>query len=117
MNSDDLRNTAQMQQLRQLIAQNPTAIQPLLQQLASANPGLPQNPEALIQALADSDDNGDDDGIPPGAQVISVTEEERAAIERVMSHLFIGICLSLTETAAGSFGVLEGIGYSGIFCL
>ena len=46
---------------------------------------LADNPEELLQHLggvehgvADSDGNP----IPPGAQVVSVTEEERAAIQR-----------------------------------
>jgi len=59
--------------------------QPLLQQLAAGNPGLAQNPEALLQALAEAENDGEDDGIPPGAQVINVTEEERAAIERLVA--------------------------------
>lgn len=84
LNADTLRR---MQQLRQTIAQNPAAIQPLLQHLAAADPNLSQNPEALIRFLAEDDNDGDDDGSPPGTQVINVTEEERAAIERVNLYL------------------------------
>jgi UV excision repair protein RAD23 len=79
-----------MQQLRELIAQNPALIQPLVQQLAASNPVIAQliaqNPEALVQLLGDGvegDGDGEDGQIPPGAHVVSVTEEERAAIERV----------------------------------
>ncbi|KAF8200877.1 hypothetical protein BJ912DRAFT_1029614 [Pholiota molesta] len=43
-----------------------------------------QNPEALFQLLGiEIGDDGDDGPVPPGAQVISVTEEERAAIQRL----------------------------------
>jgi UV excision repair protein RAD23 len=75
--------------------QNPDNVQPLIQQLATQNPQiaqvLGQNPEALMDLLGVQISNVDMEGqpIPPGAQVVSVTEEERAAIERV--SLF-GIC-------------------------
>lgn len=80
----------QIQQLRDLVRQNPALIQPLVQQLAAQNPQMAQvlaaNPEMLLQLLGATD--GEDDGgpegdIPPGAQVISVTAEEREAIARV----------------------------------
>jgi hypothetical protein len=70
--------------------QNPANIQALVQQLAAQNPqiaqALGQNPEALMQLLGiEISDDADMEGqpIPPGAQVVSVTPEERAAIERV----------------------------------
>jgi UV excision repair protein RAD23 len=48
------------------------------------NPGiaqmLAQNPGMLADLLGIEPDEGD---LPPGTQVISVTQEERAAIERV----------------------------------
>lgn len=40
-----------------------------------------QNPDQFLQLL--SEDADGDAPLPPGAQEISVTEEERAAIERV----------------------------------
>jgi UV excision repair protein RAD23 len=45
---------------------------------------LADNPEALLHHLGIENDVADSDNnpIPPGAQVVSVTEEERAAIER-----------------------------------
>lgn len=85
-----LQNNPQMQQLRELVAQNPNLVQPLLQQLAQGNPALAQllaqNPEALLQLLGvdpSAVEEGSEGDLPPGAQVISVTPEERAAIERV----------------------------------
>lgn len=81
-----------MQQLREHLAQNPEAIQPLLQSLAAQNPGLAQafaaNPELLMQMLG-GEFEGEDGDVPPGAQVINVTEEERAAIERVRYHFLL----------------------------
>lgn len=83
-----LRDNPQIQGLREQVAQNPTLIQPLIQQLASQNPAMAQmiaqNPEALFQLLGVGGDEGEDGNpIPPGAHVVSVTEEERAAIQRV----------------------------------
>ncbi|GLB37130.1 putative UV excision repair protein Rad23 [Lyophyllum shimeji] len=86
LDMEALRNTPEIQQLREQLAQNPALLQPLIQQLAAQHPaiaqGLAQNPEALMQLLApEFDEEGG--GIPPGAQVVSVTPEERAAIERL----------------------------------
>ncbi|KZT66392.1 UV excision repair protein Rad23 [Daedalea quercina L-15889] len=88
---DALVNNPQVQQLRDLIAQNPALAQPLIQQIAASNPQLAQlfanNPEALLQLLGGEGlggDFGDDEGaIPPGANVIHITEEEQAAIQRL----------------------------------
>ena len=80
-----------MQQLRQLMAANPNMIGPLLQQLAASNPGLAQalarNPEALMQLFGSEDGEEGEEALPPGAHVVSVTEEERAAIQRVRSFI------------------------------
>lgn len=77
------------------VRNNPALLQPLIQQLARTNPEVAQqlgeHPELLFQILGglgggdfDEDDGeGGEGGIPPGAQVLSVTAEERAAIERV----------------------------------
>lgn len=63
-------------------------LEPILQQVGAGNPQLAaligQHPEQFLQLLSEDGDN--DAPLPPGAQAISVTEEERAAIERV-SHL------------------------------
>ena len=47
-----------------------------------------QNPEALAQIFGvdGGDFEGGEGGIPEGAQVIHVTEEESAAIQRVSSR-------------------------------
>ncbi len=60
-------------------------LEPILQQLGAGNPQLAQlianNPEQFLSLLGE---DGDDDApLPPGAQAIAVTEEERDAIERV----------------------------------
>jgi UV excision repair protein RAD23 len=84
-NLDFLRNNPQFQQLRQVVQQQPAMLEPILQQVAAGNPQLAQlitqNPEQFMQLLAEDAD--DDVALPPGAQQISVTEEEREAIERV----------------------------------
>lgn len=84
-NLDFLRNNPQFQQLRQVVQQQPTMLEPILQQVAAGNPQLAQmitqNPEQFMQLLAEGGD--DDVALPPGAQQISVTEEEREAIERL----------------------------------
>ncbi|RDL39315.1 Uncharacterized protein BP5553_03655 [Venustampulla echinocandica] len=84
-NLDFLRNNAQFQQLRQVVQQNPQMLEPILQQVGAGNPQLAaligQNPEQFLQLLSEDGDN--DAPLPPGAQAISVTEEERAAIERL----------------------------------
>jgi len=84
-NLDFLRNNPQFQQLRQVVQQNPQMLEPILQQVGAGNPQLAaligQHPEQFLQLL--SEDAGDDAPLPPGAQAISVTEEEREAIERL----------------------------------
>lgn len=87
-NLEALRDNSQIQQLREQVAQNPALLQYLIHQLGSQNPSIAQmladNPEALLQHLGIEHDvaDSDDSPIPPGAQVVSVTEEERAAIQR-----------------------------------
>ncbi|CZS99723.1 related to nucleotide excision repair protein RAD23 [Rhynchosporium agropyri] len=86
-NLDFLRNNPQFQQLRQVVQQQPQMLEPILQQVGAGNPQLAaligQHPEQFLQLL--SEDAGDDAPLPPGAQAISVTEEERAAIERLVT--------------------------------
>lgn len=88
-NLDFLRNNPQFQQLRQVVQQNPAMLEPILQQVGAGNPQLAaligQHPQQFLQLLSESGDN--DAALPPGAQQISVTEEERDAIERVRHSL------------------------------
>eukprot|EP01136_Pigoraptor_vietnamica_P044622 Opistho-1_new@21578 len=89
---DFLRNQPQFQQLREVVRANPQLLQPLLQQLGQANPELLQlinaNQQAFLNLL--SEPAGGPRGgagarqpgqLPPGS--ISVTQEEREAIERL----------------------------------
>ncbi|CAE7195625.1 hypothetical protein CFE70_007615 [Pyrenophora teres f. teres 0-1] len=82
---DFLRNNPQFQQLRQVVQQQPQMLEPILQQVGAGNPQLAQmiaqNPEQFLQLLAEDAD--EDAPLPPGAQAISVTEDEREAIERL----------------------------------
>ncbi|KAF0641933.1 hypothetical protein SNK03_008070 [Fusarium graminearum] len=84
-NLDFLRHNAQFQQLRQIVQQQPQMLEPILQQLGAGNPQLAEliasNPDQFLQLLGEYAD--DDVPLPPGAQAISVTEEERDAIERL----------------------------------
>jgi len=80
-----LRNNPQFQQLRQVVQQQPQMLEPILQQVGAGNPQLAQliatHPEQFLQLLAEDAD--EDAPLPPGAQAISVTEEERDAIDRL----------------------------------
>eukprot|EP01015_Nassula_variabilis_P015006 TRINITY_DN224_c0_g1_i4.p2 TRINITY_DN224_c0_g1~~TRINITY_DN224_c0_g1_i4.p2 ORF type:complete len:186 (+),score=59.00 TRINITY_DN224_c0_g1_i4:74-631(+) len=85
-------NNPQFQQLRQMILQNPALLQTLMQQWQQTNPALynmiSQNQGAFLQALLQGPQGGSGGagagGIPPGASVISVTQEEKAAIDRLV---------------------------------
>ncbi|CAD6442894.1 9e1e2ec2-840f-4811-81ff-ee1ce1127149 [Sclerotinia trifoliorum] len=84
-NLDFLRNNPQFQQLRQVVQQQPQMLEPILQQVGAGNPQLAtlisQHPEQFLQLLSE---NADDDApLPPGAQAIEVSGEERDAIERL----------------------------------
>ncbi|KAK0512692.1 hypothetical protein JMJ35_004709 [Cladonia borealis] len=84
-NLDFLRNNPQFQQLRQIVQAQPRMLEPILQQVGAGNPDLArmigENPDQFLQLL--SEDTGEDTPLPPGAQEVSVTEEERDAIERL----------------------------------
>lgn len=84
---DWLRNNPQFQQLRQVVQQQPQMLEPILQSVGAGNPQLAQligqHPDQFLQLLGE--DGDDDPPLPPGAQAIQVTEEERDAIERVSS--------------------------------
>lgn len=93
-NLDFLRNNPQFHQLRQIVQTQPRMLEPILQQVGAGNPELAQtigeNPDQFLRLL--SEDTGDDMPLPPGAQEISVTEEERDAIERVSLSSFLSSC-------------------------
>lgn len=95
-----------------MVQQNPALIQPLIQQLAQSNPALAQqlaeNPQALYALLGGLGGDGGDDEEWEGADelmgqfegegddgegghqnIVSVTEEERGAIERVSNKPLI----------------------------
>lgn len=84
-NLDFLRSHPQFQQLRQVVQAQPQMLEPILQQIAAGNPQLAEriasNPDQFAQLLSEE---GDDDApLPPGAQSVAVTPEERDAIERL----------------------------------
>ncbi|KAK4455849.1 XPC-binding domain-containing protein [Podospora aff. communis PSN243] len=86
-NLDFLRHNAQFQQLRQVVQQQPQMLEPILNQLSAGNPQLAQlisqHPDQFLSLLGET--AGEDDApLPPGAHQISVTEEERDAIERLV---------------------------------
>ncbi|KAF8706213.1 UV excision repair protein Rad23, partial [Rhizoctonia solani] len=91
---ESLQNSPMFQNTLGAIRENPALLQPLIQQLAQSNPAIAQqltsNPELLYQILGglggdDQDDDGDGEGggIPPGAHVINITQEEAEAIARL----------------------------------
>ncbi len=96
-------------------------LEPILQQLGAGNPQLAQliasNPDAFLQLLGE--DAEDDVPLPPGAQAISVTEEERDAIERVRLQTFaVHSCpTSTNHPLAVPSWLRQRPGYPGLLCL
>lgn len=70
--------------------QNPALLPPLIQQLATSNPQLAQllasEPERLGQLLGEDDESMGGGG--GESVIVNITEDERAAIERVSSLIF-----------------------------
>jgi UV excision repair protein RAD23 len=87
LDAHGLRADPRLAALRELAGQNPALLQPVIQQLAQNNPQLAQalasDPNALLDLLGGGEVGEDGEPIPPGAHVVNVTPEERAAIERV----------------------------------
>ncbi|CAE7226093.1 unnamed protein product [Rhizoctonia solani] len=88
---EHLQNSPAFAQTLAAIQQNPALLQPLIQQLSQSNPAiaqqLAQNPELLYQILGgmggEEYDEGEGGDIPPGANVINITQEEAEAIGRL----------------------------------
>ncbi|CAG8635435.1 10122_t:CDS:2, partial [Paraglomus occultum] len=80
-----LRSQPQFQQLRHLVQQNPALLPALLQQIGQANPQLLQlinsNQDMFMQLLQES--GGETTGGGPQPQYVQVTQEEKAAIDRL----------------------------------
>ena len=86
-NLNFLRNNPMFQQLRNLVQSQPQMLESVLHQVSAANPQLAQlisqNPQQFLEMLTESGDGEENIPLPPGGRDISVTEEERDAIERV----------------------------------
>jgi UV excision repair protein RAD23 len=92
---DFLRQHPQFNLLRQMVQSNPQLLQPVLQQLGEQNPQIlqliNQHQQEFIQLINEPVQGGNPGGIPgigatatpPGAQYIQVTQEEKAAIDRL----------------------------------
>lgn len=82
-------------------------LEPILQQVAAGNPQIAsiigQNSDQFLQLLGEEIED-DEGALPPGAQAISVTEEERDAIERVCL-LFTLLQLLVSFLTSPSFAV------------
>lgn len=87
-----LRSQPHFQRMRQAVQDNPGLLPPLLQQIGQSNPGLlqmiSQNQEQFLQMLNEPDPAPEQEGAggvnaPPGPGYISVTPEEKQAIDRL----------------------------------
>ncbi|CAG8506786.1 4941_t:CDS:2 [Acaulospora colombiana] len=84
-----LRNQPQFQQLRRLVQENPALLQPLLQQIGQSNPQLLQlinaNQSTFMRLLHENnnEETGGDANLPP-PHFVSVTQEEKDAIDRLV---------------------------------
>lgn len=98
---DFLRHHPQFNALRSVVQQNPSLLQPLLQQLGAANPQIlqliNQHQQEFIRLLNEPVEPGSAAPLPgmeggaggaPGPQYIQVTGEEKAAIDRLQGMGF-----------------------------
>lgn len=112
----------QSRQFRQQLLQNP---EPLLNYLAVEHPEMAQtlaaNPEMLRRVLADDSspiDDSESTESSSDAQTISVTGEEKAALDRVSHILPLGtICVCQLSFSAGSSWIPSYSRDTGILCL
>ena len=122
LDMEAIANQPQIQHLRQLLRQNPTLVQPILQDIAAQNPQLAQvfqqNPEIIAQLLGlNLEEVGDAEGAPE-EHAIQVTPEEAAAIQRVsIDHAFIGMFVADTLVLVAGSWLPSAPRHRGILCL
>lgn len=104
---DFLRHDPQFRQLRTLIQQNPQMLGPIIEQLSQTSPEILQliesnreefyslimegaNSEDVMMTMGNGDGSEDEEAtdLPPGAQVLHVSDTERQALERLESMGF-----------------------------
>ena len=97
-----LRNSPQFQHLRNLLAEDPSGLQSLLEEIGQANPGLLQEIQANPQQFINMLNSGEGGGTAPtgvttdpsqvqgataptggATTTVQITEEEKKAIERI----------------------------------
>lgn len=96
-NLDFLRDSPQFQALRAMVQANPQILQPMLQELGKQNPQLvrliQQHQADFLRLINEPVEGGEGDVLgqldAAMPQAITVTPEEREAIERVSSHFSI----------------------------
>lgn len=93
-NLEFLRNNPMFVQLRNLVQSQPQMLEQVLHQVSAANPQLAQlisqNPQQFLEMLTEGGEGeGGERMVPPGVREVSVTEEERDAIERVSRYVQI----------------------------
>jgi hypothetical protein len=98
-NIDFMRGDRTFREIRRVVQQHPEMLEPILNEMAANNPPLTQlviqNSEQFMQFL--SEDSDENVTLSPGPQQISVTQEERAAIERVGHAAFSTLHQNLTN--------------------
>ncbi|KAL8123869.1 hypothetical protein AgCh_011752 [Apium graveolens] len=90
-NLDFLRNNPQFQALREMVQANPQILQPMLQELGKQNPNLmrliQEHQGDFLRLINEADEGGEGNVLgqlgEAAPQAITVTPEEREAIERV----------------------------------
>mmetsp|Transcript_12081 Transcript_12081/g.28371 ORF Transcript_12081/g.28371 Transcript_12081/m.28371 type:complete len:179 (+) Transcript_12081:585-1121(+) len=85
---DFMRQSPEFQQMRQMVQSNPQLLQPLLQQYQRTHPEIveliTQHQEEFMRMLAEDVGGGMPGGMEGGPQVVQVSPEDRAALERLM---------------------------------